>query len=242
MCHVMMGNLVMFRKDSVLNILSKLKPGEGHTQSNHVDFVNLIMLLVCVTVQSLDWETFEQYSTWQLFLAHNVPLETIIPILQHLKYKGERQCTVYRQTHTFNISHITHNPSLCSQSIPRLYPACSCSYAEKSKSLFIQIVVTFDFYCQLLNILFCVQAEWGDGEDGSQPTLSPRGPVYHQHPAPLGCKTRRSAGRTHQSTTHQKQQHASETTEVNTNLFSNYEPFISSILKIKTTKIIRSLF
>uniref|UniRef100_A0A8C0UE09 Integrator complex subunit 3 n=1 Tax=Cyanistes caeruleus TaxID=156563 RepID=A0A8C0UE09_CYACU len=60
-CHVMMGNLVMFRKDSVLNIL----------------------------IQSLDWETFEQYCTWQLFLAHNIPLETIIPILQHLKYKGE---------------------------------------------------------------------------------------------------------------------------------------------------------
>ncbi|XP_068423201.1 integrator complex subunit 3 isoform X1 [Clinocottus analis] len=59
MCHVMMGNLVMFRKDSVLNIL----------------------------IQSLDWETFEQYSTWQLFLAHSVPLESIIPILQHLKYK-----------------------------------------------------------------------------------------------------------------------------------------------------------
>ncbi|XP_038580340.1 integrator complex subunit 3 isoform X2 [Micropterus salmoides] len=59
MCHVMMGSLVMFRKDSVLNIL----------------------------IQSLDWETFEQYSTWQLFLAHSIPLETIIPILQHLKYK-----------------------------------------------------------------------------------------------------------------------------------------------------------
>uniref|UniRef100_A0A8C8BIA4 Integrator complex subunit 3 n=1 Tax=Otus sunia TaxID=257818 RepID=A0A8C8BIA4_9STRI len=58
-CHVMMGNLVMFRKDSVLNIL----------------------------IQSLDWETFEQYCTWQLFLAHSIPLETIIPILQHLKYK-----------------------------------------------------------------------------------------------------------------------------------------------------------
>uniref|UniRef100_A0A3Q0RG02 Integrator complex subunit 3 n=1 Tax=Amphilophus citrinellus TaxID=61819 RepID=A0A3Q0RG02_AMPCI len=41
---------------------------------------------LCV-LQSLDWETFEQYSTWQLFLAHSIPLETIIPILQHLKYK-----------------------------------------------------------------------------------------------------------------------------------------------------------
>uniref|UniRef100_A0A8C7MAD2 Integrator complex subunit 3 n=1 Tax=Oncorhynchus kisutch TaxID=8019 RepID=A0A8C7MAD2_ONCKI len=57
MCHVMIGNLVMFRKDSVLNILIS------------------------------GMETFEQYSAWQLFLAHSIPLETIIPILQHLKYK-----------------------------------------------------------------------------------------------------------------------------------------------------------
>lgn len=45
--------------------------------------------LLSLPVQSLDWETFEQYCAWQLFLAHNIPLETIIPILQHLKYKGE---------------------------------------------------------------------------------------------------------------------------------------------------------
>lgn len=45
--------------------------------------------LPSLPVQSLDWETFEQYCAWQLFLAHNIPLETIIPILQHLKYKGE---------------------------------------------------------------------------------------------------------------------------------------------------------
>ncbi|PWA33384.1 hypothetical protein CCH79_00014075 [Gambusia affinis] len=71
MCHVMMGNLVMFRKDSVLNILSK-------EPRSRVRFCFL---------WSLEWETFEQYSTWQLFLAHSIPLETIIPILQHLKYK-----------------------------------------------------------------------------------------------------------------------------------------------------------
>lgn len=47
------------------------------------------MSLHCLAVQSLEWETFEQYCAWQLFLAHNIPLETIIPILQHLKYKGE---------------------------------------------------------------------------------------------------------------------------------------------------------
>ncbi|KAJ7307288.1 hypothetical protein JRQ81_009293, partial [Phrynocephalus forsythii] len=44
----------------------------------HVMMGNLVIL---------EWETFEQYGTWQLFLAHNIPLETIIPILQHLKYK-----------------------------------------------------------------------------------------------------------------------------------------------------------
>lgn len=52
------------------------------------------------SVQSLDWETFEQYSTWQLFLAHSIPLETIIPILQHLKYKGEDD-----GQHTHTLSH-----------------------------------------------------------------------------------------------------------------------------------------
>lgn len=50
----------------------------------------MMLLLLSLIVQSLDWETFEQYSTWQLFLAHSIPLETIIPILQHLKYKGRK--------------------------------------------------------------------------------------------------------------------------------------------------------
>lgn len=54
-------------------------------------------VLALSTVQSLDWETFEQYSTWQLFLAHSIPLETIIPILQHLKYKGMVLVQVWTQ-------------------------------------------------------------------------------------------------------------------------------------------------
>lgn len=52
------------------------------------EYEYVCLFSVC-SVQSLDWETFEQYCAWQLFLAHNIPLETIIPILQHLKYKGE---------------------------------------------------------------------------------------------------------------------------------------------------------
>ncbi|XP_041259954.1 integrator complex subunit 3 [Onychostruthus taczanowskii] len=53
------------------------------------ELLNMIVAVIdsFQDVQSLDWETFEQYCTWQLFLAHNIPLETIIPILQHLKYK-----------------------------------------------------------------------------------------------------------------------------------------------------------
>lgn len=53
--------------------------------------------LVSLSVQSLDWETFEQYCAWQLFLAHNIPLETVIPILQHLKYKGEWNHRLWRR-------------------------------------------------------------------------------------------------------------------------------------------------
>uniref|UniRef100_UPI00358E850B integrator complex subunit 3 isoform X1 n=2 Tax=Myxine glutinosa TaxID=7769 RepID=UPI00358E850B len=58
-CQIMLGNVVMFRKDTVLNVLTT----------------------------SLQWETFEQYATWHLFLAHGIPTDIIIPILQHLKYK-----------------------------------------------------------------------------------------------------------------------------------------------------------
>lgn len=91
---MMMGNLVMFRKDSVLNILSELGgAGGGCPHAREC----VVMLGSSVTVQSLDWETFEQYSTWQLFLAHSIPLETIIPILQHLKYKGEAPPPFHRR-------------------------------------------------------------------------------------------------------------------------------------------------
>lgn len=61
--------------------------GEEREAGRERERINVSSL--SLTVQSLDWETFEQYCAWQLFLAHNIPLETIIPILQHLKYKGE---------------------------------------------------------------------------------------------------------------------------------------------------------
>lgn len=80
-------------------------------------------------VQSLDWETFEQYCTWQLFLAHSIPLETIIPILQHLKYKGE--LSPAREGRGAGPRWPRAPPVLSLsfplQSTPRRYPACCCS-------------------------------------------------------------------------------------------------------------------
>lgn len=134
MCHVMMGNLVMFRKDSVLNILSETHThthtvfGQQWTLCPHVS-------LSCVsTVQSLDWETFEQYSTWQLFLAHSIPLETIIPILQHLKYKGEPRHMIQETSRRRLLSSVLLS-SFCPvplQNIQRPCPVCCCSSAERS--------------------------------------------------------------------------------------------------------------
>lgn len=98
MCHVMMGNLVMFRKDSVLNILSEqMYRHQWHVSVRTAVALSSCLLLHVFTVQSLDWETFEQYSTWQLFLAHSIALETIIPILQHLKYKGESHQSTFNK-------------------------------------------------------------------------------------------------------------------------------------------------
>ncbi|TRZ01352.1 hypothetical protein DNTS_033243 [Danionella cerebrum] len=68
--------------------------------------------------QSLDWETFEQYSTWQLFLAHSIPLESIIPILQHLKYKGKLLYTLafihLLMFHNLRLSILTEHPEALS--------------------------------------------------------------------------------------------------------------------------------
>ena len=38
---------------------------------------------------SLEWETIEQYFLWQLVMAHNIPVEHILPILPKLEYSGK---------------------------------------------------------------------------------------------------------------------------------------------------------
>ncbi|GAB6031207.1 Integrator complex subunit 3 [Chamberlinius hualienensis] len=62
-CHILQGNLVMFRKDSFLSVLNA----------------------------SLEWETFEQYCLWQLIAAHNIPVDYIMPILPKLEFTAHAE-------------------------------------------------------------------------------------------------------------------------------------------------------
>lgn len=58
-CLIMTGELVMMKKDSVFNVL----------------------------MESIKWETFEQYSTWQLFMVHDIPADVALPLLGNLSHK-----------------------------------------------------------------------------------------------------------------------------------------------------------
>ena len=39
-------------------------------------------------VESLKWETIEQYFLWQLIAAHDIPLEHILPVLPMLEHSS----------------------------------------------------------------------------------------------------------------------------------------------------------
>uniref|UniRef100_H2ZMT6 SOSS complex subunit A homolog n=1 Tax=Ciona savignyi TaxID=51511 RepID=H2ZMT6_CIOSA len=62
-CLIMTGELVMMRKDSLLNVL----------------------------VASLEWESFEQYCVWQLLGAHDITPEVTLPLLQKLNSKSHAE-------------------------------------------------------------------------------------------------------------------------------------------------------
>ncbi|XP_023239440.1 integrator complex subunit 3 isoform X1 [Centruroides vittatus] len=62
-CHILQGNMVMFRKDSFLSVLNA----------------------------SLEWESFEQFCLWQLIAAHNIPLDYILPILPKLEFQAHAE-------------------------------------------------------------------------------------------------------------------------------------------------------
>ncbi|RWS28789.1 integrator complex subunit 3-like protein [Leptotrombidium deliense] len=58
-CHILQGNMSMFKKDTFLSILNA----------------------------SLEWETFEQYCLWQLIAAHNIQVENVLPVLPKLEFQ-----------------------------------------------------------------------------------------------------------------------------------------------------------
>ncbi|KAM7285580.1 integrator complex subunit 3 [Ixodes scapularis] len=62
-CHILQGNMVMFRKDSFISILNA----------------------------SLEWETFEQFCLWQLIAAHNIPVDYVLPILPKLEFQAHAE-------------------------------------------------------------------------------------------------------------------------------------------------------
>ncbi|KAH9500797.1 Integrator complex subunit 3 [Bulinus truncatus] len=63
-CQILQGHLLMFKnKETFLSILNA----------------------------SLDWETIEQYFLWQLVMAHNIPVEHILPILPKLEFTANAE-------------------------------------------------------------------------------------------------------------------------------------------------------
>ena len=57
-CHILRGDMKMLKKENVVQIINA----------------------------SLEWETFEQNCVWQLISAHNLTLESILPVLPKLEY------------------------------------------------------------------------------------------------------------------------------------------------------------
>ena len=57
-CKIMQGRLTMFRNDSIQSLLK----------------------------MSLSWETIEQFFLWQLIRAHDISIDSIIPLVSHLNY------------------------------------------------------------------------------------------------------------------------------------------------------------
>ncbi|KAI1301443.1 Integrator complex subunit 3 [Halotydeus destructor] len=58
-CDVLQGDIRMLKKESVISLVNA----------------------------SLSWETYEQYCLWQLIAAHNIQIESILPVLPKLEFK-----------------------------------------------------------------------------------------------------------------------------------------------------------
>lgn len=104
-------------------------------------------------------------------------------------------------------------------------------YDQKKKIL--NKIYTYLFLSLIINVClysYFPQAKWGNGEDGLESSLSPRGPVHHKHPQTLGVEIRWHSGRTHQGPANQKQQPAPQKTEVTRPTIQNDLLFCSSLL------------
>ena len=56
--------------------------------SNWDMFYSLVIYILYVyTASSLKWESFEQYCVWQLFAAHDIPVDVALPLVQKLDPK-----------------------------------------------------------------------------------------------------------------------------------------------------------
>jgi integrator complex subunit 3 len=58
-CYVLQGDMRMLKKETIVSIINA----------------------------SLEWETFEQFCLWQLISAHNIPIESILPVLPKLEFQ-----------------------------------------------------------------------------------------------------------------------------------------------------------
>jgi len=66
-CQIIQGNLVLFKKESILSVINA----------------------------SLEWETFEQICLWQLIDAHDISLEYILPVLSKLEYQTNSEALAH---------------------------------------------------------------------------------------------------------------------------------------------------
>lgn len=66
-CQIIQGNLVLFKKESILSVINA----------------------------SLEWETFEQICLWKLIDAHDISLEFILPVLSKLEYQTNSEALAH---------------------------------------------------------------------------------------------------------------------------------------------------
>lgn len=66
-CQIIQGNLVLFKKESILSVINA----------------------------SLEWETFEQICLWKLIDAHDISLDYILPVLSKLEYQTNSEALAH---------------------------------------------------------------------------------------------------------------------------------------------------